>query len=59
MRKAVVSRSTWTYEVPMDHRISNVVRELCAGKRFEFTSTGDATLKGFDKPVALYGARVS
>ncbi len=34
--------------------VSNVVRELCAGKTFEFTSMGDATLKGFDEPVALY-----
>ncbi len=34
--------------------VSNVVRELCAGKGFEFTSAGDATLKGFDEPVALF-----
>ncbi len=34
--------------------VSNVVRELCAGKTFEFTSVGEATLKGFDEPVALY-----
>jgi hypothetical protein len=27
---------------------------LCAGMTFEFTSPGDATLKGFDEPVALY-----
>ena len=33
---------------------SNVVRELCAGKTFEFTSVGEATLKGFDEPVELY-----
>ncbi len=26
--------------------VSNVVRELCAGRTFEFTSVGDATLKG-------------
>ena len=26
----------------------------CAGKDFEFTSVGDATLRGFDDPVALY-----
>jgi class 3 adenylate cyclase len=37
--------------------VSNVVRELCAGKTFEFTSVGDATLKGFDEPVALYQVR--
>ncbi len=37
--------------------VSNVVRELCAGKTFEFTSVCDATLKGFDEPVALYEVR--
>jgi class 3 adenylate cyclase len=37
--------------------VSNVVRELCAGKTFEFTSLGDATLKGFDEPVTLYAVR--
>ena len=31
--------------------------ELCTGKMFEFTSVGDATLKGFDEPVALYEVR--
>ncbi len=34
--------------------VSNVVQELCAGKTFELTSQGDATLKGFDEPVTLY-----
>ncbi len=38
--------------------VSNVVRELCAGKTFEFTSVGEATLKGFDEPVALYEVTV-
>ncbi|MEE8421247.1 MAG: adenylate/guanylate cyclase domain-containing protein, partial [Dehalococcoidia bacterium] len=38
--------------------VSNVVRELCAGKTFEFTSIGEATLKGFDEPVTLYEVRV-
>ncbi len=37
--------------------VSNVVRELCAGKTFEFTSMGEATLKGFDEPVTLYQVR--
>jgi class 3 adenylate cyclase len=37
--------------------VSNVVRELCAGKTFEFTSIGETTLKGFDEPVALYETR--
>jgi pimeloyl-ACP methyl ester carboxylesterase len=34
--------------------VSNVVRELCAGKTFTFEDVGAATLKGFDEPVALY-----
>ncbi len=34
--------------------VSRVVRELCEGKTFAFTSIGDVTLKGFDEPVALY-----
>ncbi|HJM88146.1 MAG TPA: adenylate/guanylate cyclase domain-containing protein [Dehalococcoidia bacterium] len=34
--------------------VSRVVMNLCAGKQFEFTSAGDATMKGFDEPVALY-----
>jgi adenylate cyclase len=34
--------------------VSNVVRELCAGKKFAFEDVGAATLKGFDEPVALY-----
>jgi class 3 adenylate cyclase len=29
----------------------------CSGKTFEFTSVGDATLKGFDEPVTLYEVR--
>jgi class 3 adenylate cyclase len=34
-----------------------VVREPCAGKTFEFTSMGDATLRGFDEPMTLYEVR--
>ena len=34
--------------------VSDVVRQLCAGKQFDFTSQGDATMKGFDEPVTLY-----
>jgi class 3 adenylate cyclase len=37
--------------------VSDVVRQLCAGKTFAFTSAGEATLKGFDEPVALYEVR--
>ncbi len=35
----------------------DVTRELCAGRTFEFTAGGDATLKGFDEPVLLCGLR--
>jgi len=34
--------------------VSNVVRELAAGKGFDFSDRGTATLKGFDDPVRLY-----
>ena len=34
--------------------VSNVMRELCAGKTFTFEDVGAVTLKGFDEPVALY-----
>lgn len=34
--------------------VSNVVRELAAGKGFEFSDSGEADLKGFDAPVRLY-----
>ena len=34
--------------------VSNVVRELAAGKGFLFSDRGDATLRGFEDPVRLY-----
>lgn len=37
--------------------VSNVVRELCAGKQFTFESLGEVSLKGFSEPVVLYEAR--
>ncbi len=37
--------------------VSNVVRELCAGKKLTFQHRSDATLKGFDEPVALFEVR--
>ena len=37
--------------------VSNVVRELCAGKTFEFSPVVEATLKGFSEPVTLYEVR--
>jgi len=33
---------------------SDVVQQLAAGKGFVFADKGEATLKGFDKPVRLY-----
>ena len=36
---------------------SNVVQELAAGKGFTFVDNGEATLKGFDKPVRLHEVR--
>ena len=33
---------------------SNVVQELAAGKGFTFTDKGEASLKGFEKPVRLH-----
>lgn len=34
--------------------VSNVVRELCVGKGFDFVDRGPATLKGFPEPVQLH-----
>ena len=36
---------------------SNVVQELAAGKDFDFSDEGEATLKGFEKPVRLHEVR--
>ncbi len=38
--------------------VADVVREPLLGKTFEFTSVGEATLKGFDEPVTLYEVTV-
>jgi hypothetical protein len=37
--------------------VSRVVMDLCAGKMFDFTSQGDARMKGLDEPVALYAVQ--
>jgi class 3 adenylate cyclase len=37
--------------------VSNVVRELAAGKGFLFNNRGDHALKGFEDPVRLYEVR--
>jgi adenylate cyclase len=36
---------------------SNVVQELAAGKGFDFDDQGEASLKGFEKPVRLHEVR--
>jgi class 3 adenylate cyclase len=38
--------------------VSDVVRQLVAGKGFEFEHLGAESLKGFDEPVSLYEVRV-
>ncbi len=37
--------------------VSNVVRELCAGKTITFSDAGEATLKGFEQPVRLFAVQ--
>jgi adenylate cyclase len=37
--------------------VSNVVRELAAGKGFLFSDHGDVELRGFEDPVRLYEVR--
>jgi class 3 adenylate cyclase len=39
---------------PGDILVSNVVRELAAGKGFLFSDRGDTALRGFEDPVRLY-----
>jgi class 3 adenylate cyclase len=34
--------------------VSNVVTELCVGKKFRFQDLGELTLKGFDCPVRAH-----
>jgi class 3 adenylate cyclase len=40
--------------LPGEILVSNVVRELVAGKGFLFADRGHAALKGFDEPVRLF-----
>jgi len=42
---------------PGEILVSNVVRELVAGKPFLFSDRGHADLKGFDEPVRLFELR--
>ena len=38
--------------------VSNVVAELCLGKDLQFEDRGEATLKGFERPVHVHAVRV-
>jgi len=38
--------------------VSDVVRQLVAGKGFLFADRGEAPLRGFDDPVRLYALRL-
>lgn len=42
---------------PEEILASSAIRQLCTGKGFDFESRGEATLKGFDEPVALDAIR--
>jgi class 3 adenylate cyclase len=37
--------------------VTDVVRQLAAGKRYLFADTGETTLRGFEEPVHLYEVR--
>ncbi len=37
--------------------VTNVVRELCAGKTFMFADRGETTMRGFEDPVRVYEVR--
>lgn len=39
---------------PSEILVSNVVRELCAGKNFSFADRGMTALKGFAAPVQVF-----
>ncbi len=39
----------------VDHLLSE--QRLCEGKTFEFAALGEATLKGFSEPIALFEVR--
>ncbi|MGE4218240.1 MAG: adenylate/guanylate cyclase domain-containing protein [Alphaproteobacteria bacterium] len=38
--------------------VSSIVRDLCAGKSFDFEPLGDFELKGFKEPVSIYKVRL-
>jgi class 3 adenylate cyclase len=37
--------------------VSSAVRDLCVGKRLDFDSQGELTLKGFPEPVPIFEVR--
>ena len=39
---------------PAQVLVSNVVKELCTGKLFQFLDQGEVALKGFEEPVRLF-----
>jgi len=42
---------------PGEILVSNVVREIAAGKGFLFADRGEVALRGFEDPVRLYEVR--
>lgn len=38
--------------------VSSAVRDLCIGKRFDFDSRGELSLKGFPEPVTVFEVRI-
>ena len=49
-----LARRTCDDALPGQILTTNVVRELCLGKRFRFDARGDRTLKGFAEPMPLF-----
>ncbi len=43
-----------SHALPAQVLVSNVVAELCAGKRLPFQDVGELNLKGFDRPVRAH-----
>jgi class 3 adenylate cyclase/DNA-binding CsgD family transcriptional regulator len=51
---AQLARRVCDHAEPGDILVSNVVRELAAGKGFLFSDRGDTVLRGLEDPVRLY-----
>ncbi len=52
-----LARRICDHAAPGQILVSNVVRELAAGKGFLFADIGEVTPKGFEEPVRLYEVR--